>query len=370
MKTILFIALSLEGGGAERVIQLLLEGLYRKKYKLKLIVFNDILEYNIPNDVEMVCLNKKSRYDFIKLIWKLARIYNRERPFIVLSFLTYANIISAIAKFFSRWKGKLVLTEHSNITMSLENSKAKTIKKWLIQSSYPQSDYVVCVSNGAKNDLSRTFSIPRMKLKTIYNAVDVQSVGEMAEQVPPHPWFKDKEIPIIISAGRLVKLKAYPDLLRAFASVRKKTNCHLVIMGQGEERGNLERLADDLGISKNVAMVGFQENPFSFISNSDVFVLSSRWEGFGNVIIEAMACGVPVISTDCPYGPNEIITDGVNGLLVPVGDVEAMADAIMTLLRNHELRARLADAGRKRAEYFSVDKMVAEYEKVFKEVAT
>ncbi|GAH75207.1 unnamed protein product [marine sediment metagenome] len=150
-------------------------------------------------------------------------------------------------------------------------------------------------------------------------------------------------------------------------SETKTFPCRLVILGEGDEEQALNKLAADLDISNDVAFLGFQNNPFSFIAHSNIFALSSHWEGFGNVIIEAMACSVPVISTNCPYGPNEIITDGVNGLLVPVGDTHAMAEAIAKLLKDEPLRERLAEEGKKRAEDFKVEKMVAEYEKVFED---
>jgi glycosyltransferase involved in cell wall biosynthesis len=175
---------------------------------------------------------------------------------------------------------------------------------------------------------------------------------------------------VVVAFGRLISRKGFDDLLKAFRIVRDKMKSRLIIIGDGEEHNNLQNLSYSLSLEDDVTLTGYLDNPYEILSSADVFVLSSRWEGFGNVIIEAMACGVPVISTDCPYGPNEIITHGVNGLLVPVGDVQAMAEAIVTLLRDRALRTSLAEAGRKRAQDFSVDKMVAEYEKVFERVAS
>jgi glycosyltransferase involved in cell wall biosynthesis len=168
--------------------------------------------------------------------------------------------------------------------------------------------------------------------------------------------------PVIIACGRLTYPKNYQLLLEAFARTQKQINSRLLILGQGEERTSLGELTHKLEIQDKVIFLGFQKNPFKYMAISDIFVLSSRWEGFPNVILEAMACGVPVISTRCPYGPDEVITDGINGILVPVGDKDVMADAIIRLLKDKKLREQLIMGGTKRAEDFRIEKMVAEYE--------
>jgi Glycosyltransferase len=183
-----------------------------------------------------------------------------------------------------------------------------------------------------------------------------------------HPCFKDN-IPVIIAFGRLIPRKGFVDLIKAFHLVCSQLPSRLVFIGEGDERQRLEELVAKLHLKESVLFLGYQENPFKFIGQSRIFVLSSHREGFANVIIEAMACGAPVISTRCPSGPDEIISDGENGLLVPVGDVDALAEAILKLLKDEPLRKRLAEAGRRRAEDFGVEKMVAEYERVFEEVA-
>ncbi len=139
----------------------------------------------------------------------------------------------------------------------------------------------------------------------------------------------------------------------------------LVILGDGGKRSNLEKLARQLGIERQVTFLGFQTNPFKYLARSDIFVLSSLWEGFALVIVEAMACGIPVISTRCPSGPDEIITDGVNGLLVPVADETALAEAILRLLKDKKLAVKLAQAGTKRAEDFAITKIIKQYEAIF-----
>jgi glycosyltransferase involved in cell wall biosynthesis len=176
-------------------------------------------------------------------------------------------------------------------------------------------------------------------------------------------------LPVIVACGRLTAQKNHPLLLNSMALVLKQTDARLLILGKGEKKDELEKLTQSLGIEKKVFFLGFKKNHHKYIARSSIFVLSSDWEGFSSVIMEAMACGVSVISTRCPSGPDEIITDGVNGLLVPVGDADAMAGAILRLLKDETLRKKLADAGRSRSEDFRVEKMVAGYEKVFGEAA-
>lgn len=367
---ILFVTLCLAGGGAERIVQLLLTHLDRSRYSPTLILLEDKVEYEIPPDLPVRCLHKKRPFDFFRLIYKLAKIIRQEEPDCVISFLTYPNIVFLLAKILGRYKGRVFISERNNPDISISNQNRPRLFHFLVRKLYPLSNCVISLSKGVAERLDKGFSIPKEKIRVIYNSVDIQKVKTKAKELPSCQWYKEAGIPIIVAGGRLTKQKGYSDLLRAFATVRQKSPCRLVILGEGQEQQALKKLAANLDISNDVAFLGFQENPFSFMAHSNIFVLSSHWEGFGNVIIEAMACGVPVISTNCPYGPSEIITDGVNGLLVPVGDTDAMAEAILKLLKDEPLRKRLAEAGKKRAEDFRVEKMVAEYEKVFEEYAS
>jgi len=367
-KKILFVTFTLSNGGAERQIQHLLTYLNREKYSPMLVLLEKTVGYDIPSDVSVTCLNKKRPYNFFKLIFKLAKILKKEKPDIVISFLTYPNILLLLIKLIIGYKKPIIISERTNLEISLSNIRKNRIKSFLIKKLYPCVDKIISLSLGVAERLHKAFLIPKEKIVAIHNSVDIRKVQMMAEECPSFEWYQNKAIPIIIAAGRLTKAKAYPDLFDAFANVRKVLPCRLVILGDGELEQELKQLANDLSILDDVAFCGFQQNPFSFMAHSKVFVLSSHWEGFGNVIIEAMACGVPVISTNCPYGPNEIITNGVNGLLVPVGDTDAMAEAILKLLKDDILRKRLAEAGKQRSEDFRVEKMVAEYEKILHEL--
>lgn len=368
-KKILFVIPALAGGGAERVLVLLAKYLDRNRFKPVLVVFNvqNVYQQEWCSDVPIICLNKKDRFDFFRLVWMLSRIIKQEEPLLIFSFLTYTNYLTVLARNLANSRIPLFLSEHSNLKWSLKNQKFEGIKKILIRSLYPKATGIISVSKGVKENLITGYKVPENKCFVIYNMVEIERIGKLANEEINHPWFKEN-IPIIVACGRLTPAKNYSLLLEAMSLILKKNNARLLILGEGEERSRLEKYARELGISRNIAFLAFQSNPFKYISRAKVFVLSSLWEGFGTVIIEAMVCGVPVISSCCPYGPDEIITNGVNGLLVPVGDVDALAGGILRLLKDEPLRKRLGEAGRRRAEDFRVEKMVAEYERVFEKV--
>ena len=229
---------------------------------------------------------------------------------------------------------RLVVTEHNNPVLAAKN--ASTIRDRLMprlaRRFYPSADVIVGVSAGVVEALqSRLGSMSADLLRVIYNPVVTDELLERAVLSPEHPWFAE-DTPIIVAAGRLKPQKDFSTLVRAFAKVRTSRAVRLIILGEGPERMMLESLTEELGVTDDVALPGFVDNPLAYYSRAAVFVLSSRWEGLPTVLIEALACGAPVIATDCPSGPREILADGRYGLLLPPGDVEEMCAAIETAL--------------------------------------
>lgn len=367
-KRVMLLLPSLVGGGAQRVAALLLKHLDRDQFEPLLALFEDRCDYAIPEDVAVICLHKKSYDHFPKLSWMLAKTYEKEKVDVVLSFMNYPNLIAVAARKLSSTKPKLLLSERNYASISLRHIPHSRPIMWAIPRLYPRSDGVICLSKGVANDLVANFGVPREKIKVIYNPVDTDLISALAKEDVDHPWFARKERPVIVAMGRLTAQKGYPYLLKAFAQITANCSCRLVVLGRGEEREMLERLAKELAIEEDVVFLGFQRNPFNYLSASDIFVTSSLWEGLGNVILEAMACGTPVVATRCPSGPEEIITDGENGLLVPVADEESLAEAMLRLLKDKELATKLAQAGRKRVDDFAVKKIVHEYEDAFSTV--
>jgi glycosyltransferase involved in cell wall biosynthesis len=204
-------------------------------------------------------------------------------------------------------------------------------------------------------------------MTTIYNPVVTAELFKMAREVPDHPWFESGAPPVVLGVGRLARQKDFPTLLQAFARLRSERPVRLMILGQAnnqrttvERQAELRALAGKLGVADEVALPGFVHNPYAYMAHAAVFVLSSRFEGLPTVLIEALACGLPVVSTDCPNGPAEILENGKYGALVPVGDAFALAKAISATLDAPPDRGQL----RTRALVFTVDQAVEKYEKV------
>lgn len=363
---IMFVIPIVGGGGAERVLLYLMEELKSEKWDKVLITFDEIEYYKkeIPNDVKIIILKKKRSIDFFKLIFSLAQIIKQEKPDIVNSHLTYANILSLLSAMVSGYRGPIILNEHNFMSINLRQEKYYLIKKMLIKRLYPRAAAVISVSKGARDDLIKNFRVRPEKCLTIYNPVDIERIEKMTSEPIDHPWFTEN-IPLIISCGRLTKQKNYPLLLKAVKLTSQERDVRLVVMGDGELKSELESLALKMGLANRVEFLGFRSNPFKYLARAHVFVLSSSWEGFGNVIIEAMTCGVPVISTRCPAGPDEIIMDGKNGILVDVDNAEALSKAILRLLADVELRKKLIIEGKARAKDFQVEKIISQYEEVF-----
>lgn len=204
---------------------------------------------------------------------------------------------------------------------------------------YPFAAGIIAVSEDAGQDIAEFVNVPTDRITTIYNPTYNEAVIERARESADHPWFDD-EIPIITSVGRFADQKDFQTLLRAFDELLETHRARLVLVGDGDRRKDLESLADRLGITDSVAFVGYQENPYKYVARSDVFVLSSHYEGLPNVVIEALTVGTPVVATDCPSGPREILLDGDGGKLVPVGDATAMRDALAATLDDPEQARR------------------------------
>jgi glycosyltransferase involved in cell wall biosynthesis len=226
------------------------------------------------------------------------------------------------------------------------------------------ADAVVSVSNGVADDLAQCAGVPREDITVIHNGVVTTNVDRLASAEPAHPWFAG-ETPVIVAMGRLVPQKDFKTLLAALASVQDSCCARLLVLGEGPMRAELESLATSLGLADRVAFPGFVDNPWPYLSRADLFVLSSRFEGLPNVIVEALACGTPVVSTNCPHGPFEILDGGRYGVLVPVGDPTALGEAILSALSRSVDREQLKRRGRA----FNVESCGAAYRELIGRIA-
>lgn len=374
---VLFFISSLEGGGAERVMVSLLGNIEGSRIDPVLILLYPATEspYRkyLPEKIRVIVVERNSDSFFAKIrqFMSFLRCVRRERPQILLSMLTHNNIMALCAGIFLRIR--VIVCEHITLGEVIKTGEGSRMLGLpvapMVSIFYGFADRVIAVSEGIKRNLIDEFRIPAGKIRVVYNPIDCDSITELSTIPPEHPFFKGRE-PVVIGAGRLVTQKRFDILIKAFGSVLKEMDARLIILGEGPERDALQKLVRDRGMEDNVSLAGFRENPYQFLSRAAVFVLSSGFEGLPMVILEAMACGAPVISTDCRSGPREILRNGEHGLLVPVGDVAALSKGIVTLLRDRTLREKFSKAGKERAKDFSAGEVATQYRSMLFEVAS
>jgi len=346
---------SLHGGGAERVMVTLANGFAARGHRVDLVLSRAEGPYltEVATNVRIIDLDRKRV--LISLL-PLARYLRRERPDAMLSALNHANVIAIIARKLSRVSTRLVVSERN----SLANRPAG-MTGWILRATmkklYPHADAVVAVSQAMAKELVTELGLPPTKVAAIPNPVDVPTLHSLAQERPNHQWLGAGQPPVVLSVGRLEPQKDYQTLLTAFAKLQSTSEARLIILGEGSQREELEQLVAQLGLTGAVDLVGFKENPFGWMAACDLFVLSSRFEGFPNVLVQAMACGAKVVSTDCPTGPNEILEGGLWGRLVAVGDADALAEAMAQALDD----PNIPDV-QKRMEAFRSDVAVSAYE--------
>ena len=318
---------SLEVGGAERVMLNLAKGFVEKGINVDIVLATTKGEYlkQVPSNINLVDLGA-ARVSTCLL--HLVKYFKKEKPSAFISAIAHANIISLWAKEISRVKTKVLVSEHTTVSQIAKNFKG-TIMILLRKKFYPIADKVIAVSRGVADDLIKQTNIEEQKVKVIYNPVIDEYLLKKSKDKIEDIWFNNSEEPIILSVGRLTEAKDYETLIKSFLLVKDKIKARLVILGEGELRPDLEKLTSQLNLDNYVLMPGFIENPYKYMANAKIFVLSSKREGLPTVLIEALACGAKVISTDCPSGPCEILGSGKYGHLVKVGDVKQMAQTII-----------------------------------------
>ncbi len=376
MKVLFFIS-SLEGGGAERVMVDLLRQIDKEKFEPVLLLLHTpetspFREY-FPREVRIIVVERRidSLSSKIKQFVQFAYAVRREKPHVLLSMLTHNNIMAIVAGMILRVK--VIVSEHCTLGELIKTGRGRKMLGFpaalLVKLLYRFAGRVIAVSEGVRADLTGSFHIPASRIRVIYNPVDVHRITGLSSVRPEHPFIQGR-VPLVIAVGRLVRAKGFDILLKAFSRVVQKLDARLIIVGDGPEREPLERLARDLVLETRVSFAGFQRNPHAYMSRADVFVLSSRHEGLPVVLLEAIACGAPVIATGCKSGPSEVLQDGRCGVLVPAGDENALSEAIVRLLKDGVLRERFARMGRERAMDFSLPGIAAQYESLICETAS
>lgn len=350
---------SFTGAGAERAALHLTQGFVERGLKIDLVLQNAVGAFltKVPPEVRVVDLRSPG---LLHKLLALIRYLQRERPTVLLSMLDNVNV-AAWAQRLSGVPTRVVVCVQNTLSQDFRGVKGK-LKPYLVRYSYPWVDEIVAVSQGVAEDLARISGLALEDIQVIYNPVVTPDLFEKVKEPIDHPWFAPEEPAVILGVGRLVIQKDFPTLIRAFALVRQHCPVRLLILGEGEKRPQIEGLIHELGLEDEVALPGFVANSYAYMARAAVFVLSSAWEGLPTVLIEAIATGTPVVSTECPSGPAEILDNGKYGRLVPVGDVEALADAILATLCK-PIDPKIL---RQRSRAFSIERSVDQYLEVLK----
>ncbi len=322
-------------GGAQRAMLNLASGFISHGYAVDLVLAEAEGPFmsQVPASVRLVELNKKHRSSRRALysLPALIKYIRTEKPAGIVSSLNYTNIIAVWAKLLAGVPFRLVLSEQN--TFSVEITQFPYYARWIFQKfmkfTYPRADVITTVSAGVADDLAKTLKIPRDRVTVIFNPIITPELQQKKEQPIENPWFVDNHTPVILAMGRLTKQKGFDILIRAFGEVKKQRSARLMILGEGEDRQAMTTLIKETGLEEDVSLPGYVSNPYPYMKNAAMFVLSSRWEGLPTVLAEALSCGIPLVATDCPSGPREILRGGMYGQLVPVGDAKALADAII-----------------------------------------
>jgi glycosyltransferase involved in cell wall biosynthesis len=336
-------------GGVEHMLVNLARGFADYGLTVDFLVKNRHLPYlpTLGEDVNLVELHTAKPQ---ALLTGLLAYLRQARPAVLMSAKGRDDRLTVQTKQRLEHPPRIFLRAGTNITGRLSGRQRNPLVRWLAQRAlrrlYAQADGVICVSRGVADDLARICRLPRERMHVLRNPVVLPELTALAQAPLDHPWLAPGQPPVILGAGGLRRQKNFALLIRAFVRVRARRPCRLVILGEGRQRDRLAALAGELGVGDAVALPGFIDNPYAFMARAALFVLSSYWEGSPNVLAEALAVGTPVVATDCPSGPREILQDGRYGTLVPVDDEAALSDAILKSLETRPDPAQLRAAVR------------------------
>lgn len=378
---ILYLLPAFTFGGAERFLINLVSG-HADRFEVVVLTFRRMEPHLRDLNCRLVWLEdigvserdleeiffRKNFVRALRVTWCIYSVIRCERPMLSVGVQHISAFLLAIARDFFWMKTPYVANLHGDASAYLQREVSspfhRFVNRLLLRYLCNRASAIIVPSLGVRDDLIGRFHVQPEKTHAIYNGLDLKLIHERSERLLDNAALGNSR-PVILGVGRLDTQKSLQTLISAFTEVLKRTPAKLVILGEGPERSRLEQHIFSLGIQESVTLAGFVDNPYQWMAKAAVFCLSSTYEGFGLVLVEAMACGCPVVSTDCPSGPGEIIHHEENGMLVPVGDSVAMADAIRQILLDGQFRNKLIQAGLRRANDFTIPEMVTRYEVVY-----
>lgn len=366
-KNLLLVINTLRMGGAERFAINMANWFAAHGIHVTLVVFEkEDCAFKPDPRVHTIFLHRRCSWDLIRVVWGLRRIIRERNPDAVLSTMVPTTFMTSLAYIGRKKQPRLIGVESCFQSARKTSYFHKVITRMIYTIAYMNCSALISLTDAMSNDLCQNFGVRKELFTVIHNPVDIERCTVLAQTAVTHPFFSDRSIPLVVSCARLTEPKDFPTLLHALAILMTHASaCRLLILGDGEEKENLLALRDSLELQNMVDFVGCVDNPYAYMSRADIFVLSTFSEGFPTVVIEAMACGAPVICSDCPSGPRDIISDRENGILVPPGDADALADAIRTLIEDEPLRTRIAHNGYIHvSENLTIDTIGAQYYRV------
>ncbi|MEE9378488.1 MAG: glycosyltransferase [Candidatus Lokiarchaeia archaeon] len=369
-KKLLIIIHSLRrGGGAERVVSNLTVYL-SKKYNIHLLTIFDFRDlypykgkyYSLKENLGLIrkILNSLKLYTLIRPL-RIYKLIRKISPDVIISNMDLTNISIILSKIIFRFKIPLIISTHTNPKIAYQKKKAyiNILLKIFYYSKFINK--IITVSKEIQNIFKNEYKIDRNKLETVYNSIDIERINELKKERISNSkkLFYNKKIIKFITIGSLRKVKGHKHLIDAFSEVKKQVpNSKLIIIGEGPLRRELEEKIKELNLINDVILLGLKRNPYNYLANSDIFVFSSLYEGFGIVLLEALACGLPIISTNCETGPREILGGGKYGLLVNIMDIEDLRDKMILLAQDKDLISYYTKDSLKRANTFDIKKIV------------
>jgi len=380
LKKLTILIYSLAGGGAERVVSILLNEL-KDKFDITLVLMNETISYTLPNNIKIIYLEKSfakenALYKFLKLpflAYKYKLICQKNNITTSMSFMNRPNYINIFSKLFGN-KIKTIISERIAPSQEYKTDSTKDkISRLLIKYLYPKADLIIPNAQEMADDLILNFNIPNDKIKVINNPVDIKMINKLKNEIVDYDFTGFN----FINVARFHKQKNHKLLINSFSKLENK-NTNLLLLGDGHLNDELKEQIKELKLENRVKFFGFNNNPYKYIVKSDCFVFSSNYEGFPNVLVEALSCEIPVISTDCISGPSEILNDtnrsysknndDINicdyGILTPVNNEELLVKSMKIILEDKILKEKFVNSGYKRAVMFDKDIIVDEFVRI------
>lgn len=372
-RRICFVLPSLNGGGAERAAVQILNGLDPDRWDRSMFLFAREGPYlaDVDPAIRIAAADTASRWGR----WRALRSFViGERPEVVMAFLSYFSVLSAVRA--ANTGATVMFNLQTPMSAFLTDADYQWRRRWhkaafatVARIGYGAADLIVATSQGVASDLTSAFGINPDRIRVLANPVDVARVRAAGAEPIDAAILPPGTGPLIVAAGRLADAKNYPLMIEAFAALAQKMPVRLCILGQGELEGSLRQLIAARGLGDAVSLAGFQANPWKYIARADVFLLTSRYEGFGNVLIEAMACGVPVVAT-ASAGTRDIVQHGVDGMLVEAHSPQSVAASVLGILESPERRATMSGAAQRSADRFAIEQVIARYQTVLEQAAS